>query len=116
MDERLARALDFSNYQITIETHRKNLESRIKKIRTVYYGNGVFTADLTHISNLNTLVSLGKESDVIIEDTNNNPIMVDSVSALSLKLIEAYNQSLNELIVGSTKINKMRSVKSLMGD
>ena len=42
MDERLEKALEFSNYRATIETQKKNLQMRVETQQTVHYNGGSF--------------------------------------------------------------------------
>jgi hypothetical protein len=114
MDERLERALDFSNYQKTIEAHKKNLEARVEKIKRVYYENAVFLAELETIRNIDTLKDILDDDSGIVVDSRNIPVMIESLDDLKNTLVDAYFRATNEHYNGIAKLNKMRSLKKLI--
>ena len=50
MDERLEKALEFSNYRMTIENQKKNLKTRVDTLQTFMYAKGTWKADQPLIS------------------------------------------------------------------
>ena len=49
MDERLEKALEFSNYTLTLNNQKRNIKNRVAQLQLVHHQAGVFIAD-----NLNT--------------------------------------------------------------
>ena len=45
MDDRLEKALEFSNYRMTIENQKKNLKIRMETQQTFMYQKGTWRAD-----------------------------------------------------------------------
>ena len=45
MDERLEKALDFSNYALTINNQKRNIRNRVAQLQIVHHLGGVFIAD-----------------------------------------------------------------------
>jgi hypothetical protein len=113
MDERLAKALEFSNYRSTIENQKRNLRSRVESLQTVTYNNGTFKANSETISFVNTLINLGN-TDIIVVDERNNPIEIEDANEFLTTLTEAYNGSMNEFLAESKKLAKARSIKKIM--
>ena len=113
MDERLAKALEFSNYRATIENQKRNLRSRVDTVQTITYNNGTFKADKSTISFIKSLVDL-KQSNVIAVDERNNPIEISDPNEFLITLIEAYNSSMNEFLAESKKLAKARNIKKIM--
>ena len=50
MDDRLEKALEFSNYRMTIENQKKNLKIRMETQQTFMYKKGTWRADQLLIS------------------------------------------------------------------
>jgi len=113
MDERLQKALEFSNYSLTITNQKKNIKNRINQLRIVHHNNGVFFADEATISFIKTLIDLGNKSAILI-DTKENPVEVDNLKNLIDNLTSAYFSATNELNAEYTKIKKQRTVTKLM--
>jgi len=113
MDERLQKALEFSNYSLTITNQKKNIKNRINQIRIVHYNNGVFFADEQTISFIKTLIDLEHKSVVLI-DTKENPVEVENLKELLDNLTSAYFSATNELNAEFVKIKKQRTVKQIM--
>lgn len=113
MDERLAKALEFSNYRSTIENQKRNLRSRVDALQTVTYNNGTFKSDKTTISFVKTLVDLN-QSEAVVTDERNNPIEISDPKDFLETLLNAYNSSMNEFLAESKKLAKARSIKKIM--
>lgn len=113
MDERLEKALDFSNYRLTIETQKVNLKTRIETLQTIMYQNGIWKADPTTISFVHSLIENEINTSVLI-DSRGNPFQIDDLRLFKVALIEAYNSAMNEFLVESQKLTKARNIKKLM--
>jgi len=113
MDERLQKALDFSNYTNTIKNQKKNIKNRVAQIQLVYSDGGTFIADHTTISFLKTLVDM-KHKNAVILDSKENPIKVISTEKLLEKLLSAYFSATNEYTLENDKITKARNIKQIM--
>ena len=44
MDERLQKALDFSNYTLTLNNQKRNIKNRVQQLQLVHHNAGVCTA------------------------------------------------------------------------
>jgi len=121
MDERLQKALEFSNYTLTLNNQKKNIKNRVAQLQTVHYKDGVFKADPTTIAFVDAMIrmneadpSKGKLSETIIVDTNENPIMISNLSDFMEKLMTAYNSAMLEYDTEYQKLKKARNIKKLM--
>tara|TARA_B100000902_G_scaffold36868_2_gene44081 strand:+ start:28682 stop:29029 length:348 start_codon:yes stop_codon:yes gene_type:complete len=113
MDERLAKALEFSNYRSTIENQKRNLRSRVDSLQTITYNNGSFKANKETISFVSTLIDLGND-EIVIVDERSNPIEINDPKDFLTTLVEAYMASMNEFLAESKKLAKARSIKKIM--
>jgi len=113
MDERLEKALEFSNYRATIETQKKNLQMRVETQQTVHYNGGSFCADQTLIAFTKAQLDLDAESFVVV-DLRNKPFTIDDPQDFLEKLVSAYNAAMNEYVNEEKRLTRMRNVKTIM--
>ena len=113
MDERLQKALEFSNYTATINNQKRNIRNRFAQLQLVHYMGGVFIANQETISFLKTLIDLDHKNGIIV-DSKDNPINVNDLKELLDKLVSAYFSATTEFEVGYAKIKKARNIKTTM--
>ena len=111
MDERLERALEFGNYRTTVSNQKRNVIARMQTLQLVHYNNGSFTANPNTISFVQALISVGKNSSVIL-DTKENPIEITDLTEFLELLVGAYTEGVNEYKVD--KLKKSRNIKKIM--
>ena len=56
MDERLEKALDFSNYALTINNQKRNIRNRVAQLQIIHHLGGVFIANHETIAFIKTLI------------------------------------------------------------
>jgi|TARA_R110000868_G_scaffold132076_2_gene342517 hypothetical protein len=113
MDERLERALEFGNYRTTVSNQKRNVIARMQTLQLVHYNNGSFTANPNTISFVQALISVGKNSSVIL-DTKENPIEITDLTEFLELLVGAYTEGVNEYKVQMDKLKKSRNIKKIM--
>lgn len=113
MDERLERALEFSNYALTINNQKRNIKNRVAQLQLVHYLGGVFIADSATISFVKTLIDLEHTGGVII-DSKENPVKIPKFTELLDKLVAAYFSATNEYEAEYAKLKKARTIKTIM--
>jgi hypothetical protein len=113
MDERLQKALEFSNYNLTITNQKQNIKNRVKQLQVVHHAGGVFTADQSTIAFVKTFIDLG-HTDGIIIDSKENPIVVSKLQDFLEKLMTAYISSVQEYDAEYSKLRKARNIKQIM--
>ena len=113
MDERLEKALEFSNYRLTIENQKKNLKTRVENLKTFMYERGTFKADQQLISFLQSLLSSKYEQAVVV-DSMGTPIMIYNLHEFKMLTLEKYNAAMNEFLIESNKLAKARNIKKVM--
>ena len=114
MDDRLQKALDFSNYSLTISNQKKNLKNRLNQMLLVHHNNGLFVADPTTINFVDSLTNNGFTA--VLLDTKENPIRVYDLPAFSEKLKTAYDDAMREYEAEFNKIKKLRNLNKLLED
>ena len=113
MDERLEKALEFSNYRVTIENQRANLKRRFEAMLVVHHENASFTANAETIAFVKALIDSGNTEAVIL-DSKESPVEIDELEKFLETLIETYHRATNEYIVESRKLARARNIKKAM--
>lgn len=113
MDERLQKALEFSNYTLTLNNQKKNIKNRVAQLQIVHYNAGVFLAEPALISFVSFWINTDKK-DLIVVDTRENPIRISKPTEFLEKLIDAYTSAMTEYEVGYEKLKKARNIKKIM--
>lgn len=113
MDERLQKALEFSNYSVTIANQKKNIRNRVSQLQVVIKNGGSFTADQQTISFVKALIDLEKTNAIIL-DLNDNPIHVSNLKEFLDDLVSAYTSAMNEYDIKMSKLKKTRNLTTLM--
>lgn len=113
MDERLEKALAFSNYRATIENRRTALKRRFETMCILHYNQGMFIANDVTIAFVSALIA-NENADAIMIDVKENPIKINNLKEFYAQLLNTYFIAVNEYSVEITTLNKARNVKKVM--
>jgi len=114
MDPRLEQALDFSNYNQTLSTKRRQLKEKVDAKLTYGHNGGIFKIDRTLIVFVQMLLDQGRTNDVPLLDSNENPILIEDLSVFKDEIIDRYFSSVYEYYGQYQDIKKSRTVKMLV--
>ena len=115
MDERLQKALDFSNYRISLFNQKENIRLKVESLLTYACNGGIFKASIELITFIKTVEDLGYNSVVLI-DTNQNPIEISDLKKFQNDILSKYFEATNFYHSEYTKLRKTRSVKEQFED
>jgi hypothetical protein len=113
MDERLEKALEFSNYTVTLNTQIRLLEEKFNENIIYYYNGGQFTALEGRITFCLAMLGAGHEEIVLLDD-NKTPIQVTDLEEFTDELTDRYFSATNEYQTGYNEIRKNRSIKGII--
>lgn len=113
MDDRLSKALEFSNYSVTITNQKKNIRNRVQQMQIVHHNGGMFRADAATIAFVKALIDLGHTEAVVI-DAKDAPVDVKFLQPFLESLTSAYVSSTTEFLVEFNKLKKARNIEKLM--
>lgn len=111
MDERLEKALDFSNYMITLENQKRILKEQYQSNIIFYFGGGQFTVTQQLLSFCHSLVLLEQTSTILIDD-NDIPVEIENLVEFTDNLINVYWKASNTYLI---EYNKLRSNRTIEG-
>lgn len=114
MDERLQKALDFSNYMVTLNNQKRVLREKFKEKTVYYFNGGQFTVTKELITFVNMLVERNNIEDVVLIDDNETPIIVPDLEDFLTDVVNNYFSAANEYYAEYKSLTKKRSVGKLV--
>jgi hypothetical protein len=112
MDERLEKALEFSNYMVTLNNQKRALKEKFYNECVFYDNGGTFTITKEMITFVKVLVDKGNKDAVLIDD-NDLPIMIDNLEKFYEELVTSYFEASNAYYTEYQKLKTKRSVEAL---
>lgn len=113
MDERLHKALDFSNYMVTLNNQKKMLQEKFHQQSLHYYKGGQFTVDKELICFCTILVNADNTTTVLVDD-NNIPIEIEDLEEFLDDINNVYFSATSEFLNNYNKLKTNRSVEKLI--
>jgi len=113
MDERLEKALDISNYMVTLNNQTRILKEKYHENLVYYFNGATFTVSRELINFIKGLIDSDQQS-VIISDDNDIPIEISNIEEFYNSILDVYFTASNEYFVEYSKIKKNRSVKGIL--
>ena len=114
MDDRLQKALDFSNYRQTLAIQRKTLKEKINARLTYGCNGGLFKIDQTLIAFVQMLINEGRVENIPLIDINENPILIADLNAFRDEILDRYFSATYEYLEEYQKIKSSRTVEKLL--
>ena len=114
MDERLEKALDFSNYMVTLNSQKRVLKEKFREQTVFYHLGGQFTVNKQLMTFVSMLIEQGNDEDIVLVDDNETPIMVKDLTDFQSEILNTYFTAANEYHAGYEKLRKNRSVEKLV--
>lgn len=113
MDERLQKALDFSNYMVTLNNQKRLLQERYAE-NLMYYTNGCqFSVTKELITFIGLLVEKGN-TEVVLTDDNNIPTNINDLESFYEDITDVYFSASNQYFNDYQKLKTNRSVEKLI--
>jgi hypothetical protein len=112
MDERLAKALEFSKYRISLFNRKEDLKVKINGLLLYAQGGGIFSIKPELIAFVDLLVNRGRTQAVLIDD-NGNPIEIADLGQFLDDILSKYFEATNLWHAEYVKLRSARTVKSI---
>lgn len=113
MDERLEKALDFSNYMVTLNNQRRALKEKFLASLVYFYNGGSFTVTKELINFVKTLVDTGNDTDVVLIDDNDIPVSVKDLNDFLSSIMNIYFTAANEYYTEYQTLRKNRTIEGM---
>jgi hypothetical protein len=114
MDDTLKKALDFSNYNQTLNIQRKIIREKLDSKLTYGNSGGIFRIDKSLLVFVNMLIEKGRIENVPLLDLNNNPVLVKNLIEFRDDIFDRYFSATLEYYHEYDKIKKSRTVEKLV--
>lgn len=114
MDDILQQALEFSNYNQTLNIQKKSSKEKLDLNLTYGYGGGLFKIDRPLIVFIKMLIDQGRTSNIVLLDFYNNPVLVEDLINFFEIIFDRYVSGISDYYLEYEKIKKNRSVKKLL--
>lgn len=114
MDTVLKKALEFSNYQKTLNNQISILKE--KTFAKLHYGEngGLFVIDESLLSFVTILISQGRINNVPLISSNGVPIIIEDLIKFKEEIYDRYFSAINEYAIEYDKIKKSRNTSQLI--
>ena len=113
MDDRLEKALDFSNFMVTLNNQRKLIYEKFLENSVYYEQGGKFAVNKELINFCHTLLQNNQTSAVFIDD-NNTPVEIEDLQEFSDKILDVYFTTVNEYLFKFKEIKEKRTSEGLL--
>jgi hypothetical protein len=114
MDERLEKALEFSNYMVTLNNQRRGLKEKFLNDCVFYQGGGSFTITKELINFCKLLIDQGNDEEVILIDDNDLPVEITDMKDFFLKITNIYFSATNSYFSEYQKLKSNRTIEKMM--
>jgi len=114
MDERLEKAIEFSNFMVTLNNQKRLLKEKYLEDLIYFYDGCQFTVTKELINFCYTMLS-SEQDEIVLVDDNNIPLQIDNIQEFYNEILNTYFTSSNNYFVEYEKLKKNRSVTDLVG-
>jgi hypothetical protein len=111
--ERLAKALDFSNTMQTFNLAKNNLKVKTQNLLSYSTNGGTFRVTQELIAFVNIAVTSGKSS-LILLDKNDIPIQIDDTEKFLEDISSLYFEVINEYYNDYQKLRSSRKIEKVL--
>jgi hypothetical protein len=113
MDERLEKALDYSNFRMILTTRQKNLKTLMENRLSLSYQGGLFKINKELISLLFVLMA-SELNEFIFIDSNDIPVLVTDVQDFAKTTMEKYRDALAQYYRDYQKLDQAREIRKVV--
>jgi hypothetical protein len=113
IDERLEKAVDRANYQITLNNQKQNARYKLEADLTYATAGGIFKITPELISFVQALLTREQSSAVLL-DVNRNPIYIENLQLFQDDVLSKYFEIANEFLIEFKRIEKARKPETLV--
>ena len=113
MGEALEKALDFSNYMVTLNNQKRILQEEYQESLIKYQAGGKFSITKELVSFVSNLLDLDNNKVVLVDD-NQTPILIEDLSTFVYDIKLQYKEASDTYYQKYKSMMKKRNVESLV--
>ena len=114
MDERLIKALDFSNYMVTLNNQKRLLSERYQENLLHFHNGCQFTVTQELINFVRLLIDNHQDDQAVLTDDNGIPTIIEDVDNFYNQIIDVYFSASNAYHTEYIKLKNQLSVEKLV--
>jgi hypothetical protein len=114
VDERLKKALDISNYMVTLNNQKRLLKEKFYEDLIYFDSGSQFIVTQNLITFVKLLIESGYDTDVVLIDDNDTPVKINNLVIFYQNILDVYFKSANEYMYEYEKIKKNRTIEKLV--
>jgi hypothetical protein len=114
MNDVLQQALEFSNYNQTLNIQKKIIKEKLDLKLTYGHAGGIFKIDRALIAFVQMLIDQDRVENIPLLDSNTNPILISNLIVFKDEILDRYFSASLECYNEYEKIKKSRSVEKLV--
>jgi hypothetical protein len=114
MDERLEKALDFSNYMVTLNNQKRALKEKFHEDLLYFTSGCQFSVTKELITFVGLLVDRGNDQDVVLTDDNDIPVSIENLNKFFDDILDTYFSAANSYFAQYSELKKSRKVEKLV--
>ena len=113
MDERLEKALDFSNFMVTLNNQKRILKEKFEQ-DIIYYINGCqFTVNKELICFCKIML-LQEQDSIVLVDDNSRPVEIENLEEFYNNIMTKYFEASDEYMLKYNNLAKTRSTEKMV--
>lgn len=110
MDDRLTKAIQHSNYKVTVYNQKETLKLRMENLLTYAHNGGMFNVNEQLIAFVDVLIRK-EQTEAVLIDSRQNPVLIKNLGEFLDEIISKYFEATNEYLAEYEKIRKARTVE-----
>jgi hypothetical protein len=114
MDERLEKALKFSNYMVTLNNQKRVIKEQFHEDLLFFIGGCQFTITKELITFVGLLVDRGNDQNIVLTDDNDIPIQIAALSNFYDNILDRYFTASNSYFSKYEDLKKNRKIETLV--
>ena len=116
MDERLSKAIEFSNFITTINNQKRMAKENYFQSLLYFVQGGQFTITKELITFVTLLVEKGNVENIVLVDDNDTPIQINYLEIFLDEILSKYFETANSYHQKYTELAKNRDIGSLVNN
>jgi hypothetical protein len=113
VDERIEKAFQTANFMATLSNLRKTALEEYQQSLVYYFQGSSFTVTRELIVFVHTLIELGREDSIVLDD-NHIPLNIVNLKEFLNNILELYAQATNAYLAKYGEIKSKRKVEDLI--
>lgn len=113
MDERLSKAIEFSNYMVTLNNQKRLLKEKYHEDLLFFFNGSQFSVTKELITFVGLMVSKD-QTEIVITDDNDIPTLILDSSSFLDSILEVYASASNFYYSQYQTLKDNRSVEKLI--